>query len=284
MGIDPRVSIVMPVHNAAGTVEAAIRSLLNQTFDRLEIVVVDDGSADESRAVVEGIRDARVILVRQQHQGIVAALNSGCAHARGEYLARLDADDVAHVRRIVSQATYMDEHPNVGLLGSWAMFESESGRPGTFAPPSSDAALRRYLLRDNPFVHSTVMFRRAAFDRAGGYREGMNEDYRLWVRIARSWQIAVLPQVLVTHRVRGASLSRQMRRTDALRGRLSCQWEAASILGPWPMALPALGVTAGALLLALAGVGPKSDAGRAARTITGRMRGFREGSSGDGRA
>lgn len=283
MSGDSLVSVVMPVHNAAGTIEAAIRSLLTQTYDRLEIVVVDDGSVDESMPVVEGIRDARIILVRQQHQGIVAALNNGCAHARGEYLARLDADDVAHEQRIGSQIVYMDEHPNVGLLGTWATFESEGGRVGTFAPPSSDGALRRYLLWDNPFVHSTVIFRRPAFEHAGGYREGMNEDYRLWVRIARSWQIAVLPEVLVTHRVRSASLSRQMRRTDALRGRLGCQWEAARILGPWLMALPALGVTAGAFLLALVGVGPKLDAGRAASTMTGRIRGFREGSSRDGR-
>lgn len=280
----PLVSIVMPVYNAGKTVESATRSLLAQTFERLEIIVVDDGSVDESRQALERIRDPRIVLIRQEHQGIVPALNKGCARARGTYIARLDADDIAHEGRIASQTAYMDEHPEVGLLGTWATFENEERSLGVFAPPSSDRALRRYLLWDNPFVHSTVMFRREAFENAGGYRARMNEDYRLWVRIARSWKIAVLPEVGVIHRIRGTSLSRQVRRIDALRGRLSCQWEAAIILGPWFRALPALGVTLGAYLLALVGMGPQSTAGWAMKSSTGRMRGFRAGNSKDGPA
>jgi len=268
--------VVIPVLNDAATVEAAIRSLVAQTYRNLEVIVVDDGSTDESAAVASRAGDARVRVIRQPRRGVPAARNVGCRLAGGEYLACLDADDVAHAVRVAAQIEYLAQHPEVGLLGTWARFEDEAGGAWVFQPPTEDRALRRYLLWDNPFVHSSVMFRREAYEAAGGYPEGPNEDYRLWIRIARAWKLGVLPSVLVTHRIRRASYSRAVRRPTALRHRLAAQHEAARMLGPWHAALPAL--AAGAGTYAAAVVGGRLEAAlrhlRAPRA--GRWRGIHE--------
>jgi glycosyltransferase involved in cell wall biosynthesis len=271
----PLVSVVMPVYNAVETVEEAIRSLLRQTYEHLEILAVDDGSTDGTPDVIGGIRDARIRLLRQEHLGLVGALNAGCTLARGEYIARLDGDDIAAEPRIEAQLAYMEQHGEVGLLGTWARVVKEGEPPRIFAPPSSNAALRRCLLLDSPFVHSSVMFRREAYVESGGYPDGLNEDYRLWIRIARSWKVAVLPQVLVTHRVHAGSYTRSIRRRQMLRARLGTQWEATRALGPWLAAIPALGLTMVAYLLSLVGGGFEETVRTATAGLTARLRGFR---------
>ncbi len=276
MSGEPLVSVVMPAYNAADTVEEAVRSLLVQTYDHLEILIVDDGSTDASVDIVASLREPRVKVLRRGHEGLVKTLNYGCARAQGEYIARLDADDVTHERRVAAQVEYLERHSDVGLVGTWAKIMSEDGEEGTFEPPVADRALRRYLLWDSPFVHSSVMFRREAFRQAGGYPEGLAEEYRLWIRMAQSWKIAVVPEVLVTHRIHRASYTRRQRRAAALRGRFKAQWEAARTLGPWHQALPALGVTVGAITLALVGGSVESRLRCFAGQVSGRHRGFRK--------
>ncbi len=271
----PLVSVVMPVYNAGDTVEESVRSLLTQTYERLEILVIDDGSTDASLDIVARFRDPRVRVLRQDHQGLVKTLNHGCAQAQGEYIARLDADDVAHERRMAAQVEYFESHLDVGLLGTWAKVVSQDGEEGTFEPPVTDRALRRYLLWDNPFVHSSVMFRREALRQTGGYPEGLAEEYRLWIQMARFWKIAVLPEALVTHRIHRASYTRRQRRAAALGGRFKAQWEAASTLGPWYQAIPAMGFTAGAITLAIFGGGVEASLRRLTGKASGRFRGFR---------
>ncbi len=277
VGARPLVSVVMPVFNGGRTLREALCSILDQTYQPLEVVVVDDGSEDDSAAVVTGMNDGRVMLLRQEHRGLVSALNRGCAAARGELIARLDADDLAHQGRLAIQVAYLQEHPTVGLVGTWALLRDEGGGKQVFAPPALDGALRRYLLWDNPFIHSSVMFRREAFQQAGGYTPGANEDYRLWVHIARRWQIAVVPEVLVTHRVHSTSLSRTVPRAAALRSRFAGQWEAARLLGPWWQAAPALTVTGVVYLAAVLGAGLDGVVGQFVRRVGGRWRGIRGG-------
>ncbi|MDR7419935.1 MAG: glycosyltransferase family 2 protein [Armatimonadota bacterium] len=278
----PLVSVVMPVYNAADTVEDAVRSLLRQTYANLEVVVVDDGSTDRSAALVEAMGDTRVRILKLEHGGIVRARNAGCAEARGLYLAVLDSDDIAHERRIAAQVEYLERRPTVGLLGTYARFVYDDGAERVFAPPVDDRALRRYLLWDNPFVHSSVMYRKQAFEDAKGYTPGpvANEDYRLWIEMARSWKLGMIPEVLVTYRVRGSSASRASHRRLLLRARLAAQWRAAAVLGPWSQALPALTATSVAYVLHGVG-GPLEVMGRrVAQAPSGRLRGFRPRGSG----
>jgi hypothetical protein len=279
----PLVSIVVPVYNAAATVTQAIGSLLQQTYRHFEIIVVDDGSTDESSTVVRRIQDSRLRFFQRDHQGVVGALRFGCAQARGAYIARLDADDATHERRVGAQVEYLEGRPEIGLLGTWAVFETEDGMVENFTPPTSDAALRRYLLWDSPFVQSSVMFRTAVYQQAGGYAEKLHEDYWLWIRMARLCKLAVLPEVFVRHRLRRASLSGRLPRHSALGERLRCQWEAARTLGPWYAGLPALALSASAYVLALLGGEVEAAIRRRLGNRTRRLRGFRdEGSTQDG--
>ncbi len=251
----PLVSAIIPVYNARHTLGGAVASLVRQTYANIEVIVIDDGSTDESASVAEKVGDPRVRVIRRPHEGLDAALNTGCRLAQGKYIARLDADDLAYERRIERQVQYLEEHSAVGLLGTWATIEQEHGPQWTFRPPVDDSQLRRYLLWDNPFIHSSVMFPRSAFFAAGGYQEGRrtDEDYRLWVRIAHKWSIAILPEPLVTYRMRPEGLSHRGNRTAHLWQRLTAQWEAARTLGPWHAALPALLVTAGGCVASLIG-------------------------------
>lgn len=273
----------MPVYNAAETVEEAVGSVLRQTYANLEILVVDDGSTDQSMVIVEALHDPRVRIVRLAHGGIVRARNTGCAEARGKYLAVMDSDDVADERRIAAQVEYLERHPDVGLLGTHARFVRDDGREWLFRPPDDDRALRRCLLWDNPFVHSSVMLRRRALEDAGDYTQGIvaNEDYRLWIRMARTWRLGMVPEVLVTYRVRSTSASRGTSRPIALRARFAAQWEAAKMLGPWHQAIGALGVTGVAYLLSRAGGRFDGRAGDATGGLAGRLKGFRKGDPGD---
>jgi glycosyltransferase involved in cell wall biosynthesis len=268
----PLVSVVVPVFNAADTIAAALQSLLRQANANMEILVVDDGSDDGSAVIAAALRDDRIVVIRRDRGGLVGALRAGCERARGSYVARLDADDVAAPDRIAAQVAYLEVYPHVGLLGTHARIVWPDGREQIFQPPPVDEALRRYLLWDNPFVHSSVMFRRAVYDRTGGYTPGPNEDYRLWIQMARHASLAVLPRVLVTHRIRDTSYSRSMRRSAALRARLAAQWQAATTLGPWHRALPALAVTGASLTLATAGYDLR---GRFAGSAVARWRGLR---------
>ncbi|MDR7555999.1 MAG: glycosyltransferase [Armatimonadota bacterium] len=271
----PLVSVVVPMHNAAATIEGAVASLLQQTWRPMEIIIVDDGSSDDSVAIVERIKNPCVRVFRQPHGGVAKALNLGCSHAHGIYVARLDADDVAHPERLTVQVHYLERHADVGLVGSYARLETSDGRTYQFQPPTQDHSLRRYLLWDNPFVHSSVMFRYAAYREAGGYPEGPNEDYRLWIRMACRWKLAVIPRVLVTYRVLPHSYSRRPR-AWALRARLDAQLEAARLLGRWWEAIPPLAATCGAYMLARA-YGPADAAvGTLTRRITAHARGIQK--------
>ena len=155
-------------------------------------------------------------LIRQSPQGIVAALNRAVDAARAPYLARLDADDRARPERLGRQLAYMQANRHVGLLGSFAETIDAAGNIlGRLTPPSDAAKLLRVLGRTNPLIHSSIMMRTALVRQAGGYRTAFRaaEDYDLWLRMAETGGIAVLPEILIQFRLHDANLSR----LDAMR-------------------------------------------------------------------
>ena len=127
----PRVSVVMPVYNAEGFVEAAARSILDQTFTDLELIAVDDGSTDGSGAILDRLAaaDPRLRIVRRPNTGVTGALNDGLAAARAPLIARMDADDVSAPTRLEKQLAYLDAHPDIGLLGcAWTTCPADGRR------------------------------------------------------------------------------------------------------------------------------------------------------------
>jgi glycosyltransferase involved in cell wall biosynthesis len=212
----PKISVIMPVRDGARWLGKAITSLQNQTLSEFELIVIDDGSADESPRIIaeHSRRDPRIRSIRQERLGLVSALNCGLTDSRGPLIARLDADDLAHPQRLQRQSQYLDSQPDVGLLGTWAERINEQGFiTGVFAPPTRPEKLAPLLLRMNPFLHSSIMFRKSILQNIGYYRpvfEGA-EDYDMWIRMSEVTKVANLPECLLQYRVHAASVTHRAR-------------------------------------------------------------------------
>jgi hypothetical protein len=235
----PRVSVVMAVHDGERYVGAAVDSVLAQTFRNLELLVVDDGSTDRSAEIVRQRADPRVRLIaNERNLGLAPSLNVGLAEARGEFIARLDADDVATPQRLARQVAFMDANPGVALLGSWYTEMAADGTPG--APvklPTRHWDLRWHMCLYSPFAHSAVSWRRALVaERVGQYDERLtySMDFDLWRRIAERLEVANLPESLLYLR----SHEQSMTATYGERAREGLRMQAAyaaRLLG-WPKA------------------------------------------------
>jgi len=209
----PLISVIMPVRNGAPFLREAVESVLRQDMRDFELVIVDDGSGEETaRLVAELARaDDRIAVTRQAPLGIVAALNRAIAAARAPYLARLDGDDRARADRLARQFAFLEAHGEVGLLGSAAdRIDATGAVIGRIVPPTAPERLARMLARTNPFIHSSVMMRTALVRRLAGYRAAFRaaEDYDLWLRMAEAGGIANLPDALVQYRWHDSNLSR----------------------------------------------------------------------------
>jgi glycosyltransferase involved in cell wall biosynthesis len=204
----PLVSVIMPVYNAERFVGDALKSILNQTYTKFESIIIDDGSKDESLAIIKKYADPRIRLIAlAQNQGIVHALNTGLKAAQGKYIARMDADDVSMPSRLAMQVAFMEKHPEVGLLGTQHM--AIQGRARLF--PTNHHVLVWYMLNACPFVHPSVMLRvdvlkqhQLQYDKAFEFAE----DLELWTRMCRVTQVANLPQSLIKYRYHFATHQR----------------------------------------------------------------------------
>ena len=199
------------MYNAQDFVGGSVRSITEQTFADLEVVVVDDGSTDASVEEVLRVADGRIRLVRGlTNRGQSEALNTGLRMARGRYVAILGADDVALPDRIATQARYLDEHPDTGLVGtSYARCDESGAVFDTFHVPEHPTAILWRLLLSNPIGAPTVMMRRDVFERAGYFDPFFvfAEDLEYWGRVASVVGIDQIDVPLTAYRVHERSLS-----------------------------------------------------------------------------
>lgn len=201
----PKVSVVMSVYNGERYLRGAVDSILNQTLRDFEFIIVDDASTDDTWQILTAYarRDSRVALARNEENiGLTRSLNKGLALAQGEYIARMDADDISLPERLKKQVAYLDAHPEVGLLGTWVEIIGEGEeRLSVLRRPIDPLFIKWSLLFDNYLVHSTVMYRRSLVEKLGGYNPSRYaQDYELWSRMSFETQIAILPEVLVRWR------------------------------------------------------------------------------------
>ncbi|MEM7029146.1 MAG: glycosyltransferase family 2 protein [Chloroflexota bacterium] len=247
MNPQPLVSVIMTVYNGQDYLQAAIDSILRQTLANFEFVIVDDGSTDETPKILAlAAADDRVQVISVTRVGRAKALNIAWHHTSGRYVANIDADDQAAPDRLASQATFLDKHPAVGLLGTACHYvyegydkkKQETLSHPPLQPPATDEALRTALIRKNPFVHSSVMMRRAILAQVGGYDEAcpISIDYDLWVRIAKVAQLACLPEALTIRLLRRESyFHRRVSLWARYQQQVRIRWLAwRTLQRPWP--------------------------------------------------
>ncbi len=251
----PRVSVVMPVKDVERYVDDAVASIQRQSYTRWELIVCDDGSTDGTR---ERIRrwarcDGRIRLITNGSSlGVARSLNRSIRIARGELVARMDGDDLSTAQRLETQVAEFEQDPSLVLCGTQAVLIDEEGsRLGTVELPAEVSDIRRFFSNDNPFIHPSVMFRKEAFIRAGGYPEDeVFEDYALWLRFASLGLIKNVHRELVHHRVRRGSCTEELSRYRNRRERLRLQLLATRLFGVHPRAVVGLARSAASVLLA----------------------------------
>jgi glycosyltransferase involved in cell wall biosynthesis len=219
MSFLPSVSVLLPCYNAVNTLSEALGSLKAQSLVDFEVVAIDDGSNDQSLAILQAWSqyDSRFRILALPHVGIIEALNAGLAICQAPLIARMDADDRCHPDRLALQALFLNEHPDIALVGCLVNgFPIEEVREGFHIYMEwqnslvTDADIRREIFIESPFAHPSVMFRREWISKAGGYQEhGWAEDYDLWLRLFLTGaHFGKIPQVLLEWRETPQRLTR----------------------------------------------------------------------------
>ena len=211
----PRISVLMSVYNSEKFLGKAVLSILDQTFTDFEFIIIDDNSTDQTPVILDGYSDPRIIRIRNEKNiGLTASLNKGIALTRGEYIARMDADDVSLPTRFEKQITYLENAPSIGVLGTWFQRIDDDGmKMETCHPPAVGALTCWALLFDNCLCHSSVIIRRAVIEQVGFYRPDylFAQDYELWLRASRNTEISNLSEVLHLWRKGDGQISAQKR-------------------------------------------------------------------------
>ncbi len=212
MSTPPKISVLMAVYNGAVYLREAIDSVLAQTYRDFEFVIVDDGSSDESVRIVRSYADPRIKLhASLQNMGQTTALNVGLRLCQGEYVARMDGDDICRPDRFARQVAALDADPALGIVGSAVWIVDGRDRTLDFSPqPESDATIRFVSLTRNPFHHPTVMIRRSVLiEHALEFDERFqaNQDFELWTRLLPVTRACNLSQALLRYRVHGSNIS-----------------------------------------------------------------------------
>lgn len=208
----PRVSVLMTVYNGEPYLAAAIDSVLAQSFPDWELILVENGSIDLSPSIVREYNDPRIrVFSMENNVARITALRYAFDQARGEYVAVLDADDIALPERLIKQVNYMDKNPDVALVGSWSQCIDEYNEVfGEHTAPTSHEALQDCLGWVNPIVHSSVMYRKELAIRVGGYPENLviGHDLGLVLALSQHFKIGMIDEMLCQLRVSSRSMSK----------------------------------------------------------------------------
>lgn len=208
---NPTLSIVMPVFNASRYIAEAIESLIRQTYTDFELLVIDDGSTDNSMEIVAAYSDSRIRVLRNDgNKGIVYTRNRGLREMRGRYYAPFDADDIAMPRKFEKQLAFMEQNTDYGLTGTWARHIDPEGRilKTKWKLNAKQRCIPAIQLFRAYFIQSSVVFRKEAIARFG-YTDGfeIGEDYLLYHQISLAYKCANLPEYLIHYRIHPKSIT-----------------------------------------------------------------------------
>lgn len=204
----PLVTVLMPVYNGEKYLCESIDSILDQTFHNYEFLIINDGSTDRSVEIVKSYRDPRIKLVHNgRNLGLIETLNRGIRISRGEYIARMDSDDISLPRRIEIQTNEMDKHDDWGICGSWVRILGGADSGTVQCYPTKSKYLMCELLFDSPMAHPSIMIRKETIFKSNEYYDENfkhAEDYDLWCRLAKITSMSNIPKILLTYRIHGS--------------------------------------------------------------------------------
>jgi len=208
----PRITVLMPVYDGQKYLKPAIESILNQTYKDFEFLVIDDGSKDKSLEIINSYakKDPRIRVISRPNKGLVATLDEGLAEARGEYIARMDADDISLPQRLEKQMRYLGDNSDYVVVGSsFTSIYDHNRVGGVHHCFINDLTIRHALPIEGCIPHPTALFKKKAVLMVGGYRKNYPhaEDYDLWRRLAEVGKLANLPEPLLNYRHRSSSVS-----------------------------------------------------------------------------
>jgi len=200
----PLLSIVLPVFNGDQYLQEAIDSLLAQTFTDFELILVDDGSTDNTTQILAHQKDNRIkTIINKKNEGIVQSRNTGLAAARGKYYAAFDADDIAHPAKFQRQIAFLEDHPDFSMIGTNALNVNAEGEllPYSVSLPADPECIPAILLFRNYFIQSSIVARRDCMPESG-YQQGfeIGEDWLMWIDLSKKGKLWNLPEFLVSKR------------------------------------------------------------------------------------
>jgi glycosyltransferase EpsE len=201
-----RVSVIMAVYNPRQYLKAAVDSILKQKFKDFEFIIIDDCSTDGSGKILDRYakKDKRIKLIRnKENLGLTKNLNKGIKLARGEYIARMDADDISLPNRFAVQVKYLDDHPKIDLIGSWAdVINNKDKKISELKYAPAHEQIKRHTVGRSQFIHPTVMFRKSIVKKVGYYDETFRsaQDYEYFPRVMTKCRVANIPKKLLLYR------------------------------------------------------------------------------------
>lgn len=205
-----KVSIIMSVYNAELYLKESIESILNQTYKNIEFIIINDGSSDKSLEIIKSYKDNRIILLDNiQNRGLIYSLNIGIDKATGEYIARMDADDISLFNRIEEQVKFMQNNPKIDISGSNAICFGDKIKPYKRIMPKKSQDIKSSLLTLTPFIHPSIIVK-SKIMKENKYDLKYNglEDFELWVRILKKYKGWNLQKVLLKYRILDTSITR----------------------------------------------------------------------------
>lgn len=209
--MDINISVLMSVYNGEKYLKEAIDSILNQTYKHFEFIIVNDGSVDDSEKIILGYNDERIKYINRENGGLSAALNTGLFIAKGEFIARMDADDISHKKRLEKQLAFMKNNKNIAALGAGITYMEENGEQiFSYVNKMSSNEIRNNILKSCPIAHPTAFYRRDIAIKCGGYYEKIKqyfEDHLLFKKMLTYGDLYNLDESLLNYRLVSTSIT-----------------------------------------------------------------------------
>jgi len=218
--LNPKISIILPAYNADKYIGLAIESILKQTFINFELIIINDGSTDNTKHIITEYqkKDDRIKYFEQENLGLTKTLNKGISVSKANLIARMDADDIAMKQRLEIEYNILKKNENVVLVSSDVIYIDEKGsKSGRSYSPSWQISIRKKLRRGNIIFHPTVMFRKTSVIKAGGYNEDVLhyiEDYLLWTELLKQGDFHIESTPLLYYRISESSISHSVNRSQ----------------------------------------------------------------------